>query len=157
MGFPRSVKMTSRPPLPEPRKRIQGSKVGTYVHPAPAKGPVQIFRSLRSVPNARDVRKSRLILRLTGSASPCTLRLMKLSITEARKRLPELVGRVRKNAATKVEITVRDEVVAELRPALPKPEAGAAAKKLLSLMRKLPKHRGAKRSEERRVGKECRL
>ena len=40
---------------------------------------------------------------------------------------------------------MRDEVVAELRPALPRPEPGAAAKKLLGLMRKLPKRRGAER------------
>ncbi len=78
---------------------------------------------------------------------------MKLSISEARKRLPELVRQVRKNAGTKVEITVRDEVVAELRAALPEPEPGAAAKKLLELMRKLPKHRGAKTHVSSRVKK----
>jgi antitoxin (DNA-binding transcriptional repressor) of toxin-antitoxin stability system len=69
---------------------------------------------------------------------------MKLSISEARKRLPELVRQVRKDAGVKVEITVRDEVVAELRAALPEPEPGAAARKLRDLMRRLPKHRGAK-------------
>jgi antitoxin (DNA-binding transcriptional repressor) of toxin-antitoxin stability system len=67
---------------------------------------------------------------------------MKLSISEARKRLPELVRRVRKDAGSKIEITVRDEVVAELRGPLPEPEPGAAAKKLRALMRKLPKRRG---------------
>lgn len=76
---------------------------------------------------------------------------MKLSISEARKRLPELVRRVRKNVGTKIEITVRDEVVAELRPALPQPEPGPAAKKLLNLMRKLPKRRGAKTNVSGRV------
>lgn len=69
---------------------------------------------------------------------------MKLSISEARKRLPELVRQVRKDTGTKVEITVRDEVVAELRAALPEPEPGAAAKKLIALMRQLPKRRGRK-------------
>ncbi len=69
---------------------------------------------------------------------------MKLSISEARKRLPELVRQVRRDAGAKVEITVRDEVVAELRATLPEPEPGAAAKKLLQLMRRLPKHRGRK-------------
>jgi antitoxin (DNA-binding transcriptional repressor) of toxin-antitoxin stability system len=64
---------------------------------------------------------------------------MKLSISETRRRLPELVRRVRKNAGAKVEITVRDEVVAELRPALPQPEPGAAARKLLELRKKLAK------------------
>lgn len=69
---------------------------------------------------------------------------MKLSISEARKRLPELVRQVRKDTGIKVEITVRDEVVAELRPAMPEPEPGAAVKKLVQLMRRLPKHRGRK-------------
>ncbi len=67
---------------------------------------------------------------------------MKLSISEARKRLPELVRRVRKGNGAKVEITVHDEVVAELRGTTPVPQPGAAATKLLLLMRKLPKHRG---------------
>ncbi len=67
---------------------------------------------------------------------------MKLSISEARKRLPELVRQVRKDAGAKVEIMVRDEVVAELRAALPEP--GAVAKKLVALMRRLPKHKGRK-------------
>jgi len=70
---------------------------------------------------------------------------MKLSISEARRRLPELVRQVRKDAGAKVEIMVRDEVVAELRAALPEPEPGAAAKKLVALMRSLPKHRGERR------------
>jgi antitoxin (DNA-binding transcriptional repressor) of toxin-antitoxin stability system len=69
---------------------------------------------------------------------------MKLSISEARKRLPELVRQVRKDAGARVEIMVRDEVVAELRAALPEPEPGAAAKKLVELMRRLAKHRGKK-------------
>ena len=67
---------------------------------------------------------------------------MKISISEARRRLPELVRQVRKDAGTSVQITVHDEVVAELRAALPEPEPGAAAKKLLELMEKLPKHSG---------------
>ncbi|HEY7318763.1 MAG TPA: hypothetical protein VIE89_14400 [Candidatus Binatia bacterium] len=69
---------------------------------------------------------------------------MRLSISEARKRLPELVRHVRKDAGAKVEIMVRDEVVAELRATLPQPEPGAAAKKLVQLMRRLPKYRGRK-------------
>jgi antitoxin (DNA-binding transcriptional repressor) of toxin-antitoxin stability system len=87
---------------------------------------------------------SEVILSLTDSAYLCTLLTMKFSISEARKRLPELVRQVRKDAGAKVEITVRDEVVAELRAALPEPEPGAAAKKLVALMRRLPKHRGRK-------------
>ncbi|MBI1998391.1 MAG: hypothetical protein HYU31_06005 [Deltaproteobacteria bacterium] len=69
---------------------------------------------------------------------------MKLSISEARKKLPELVRRVHKDPGSPVQITVRDEIVAELRAPLPEPEPGAAAKKLVALMRKLPKHRGRK-------------
>ena len=69
---------------------------------------------------------------------------MKISISEARRRLPELVRQVRKDAGRSVQITVHDEVVAELRAALPEPEPGAAAKKLLELMEKLPKHSGRK-------------
>jgi len=67
---------------------------------------------------------------------------MKISISEARRRLPELVRQVRKDAGMSVQITVRDEVVAELRAALPEPEPGAAVRKLLELMQKLPKRQG---------------
>jgi len=76
---------------------------------------------------------------------------MKLSISEARKRLPELVRTVGKDAGVKVEITVRDEVVAELRGAVPEPLPGAAAKKLLQVMRKLSKHHGRKTKSSEHV------
>ena len=66
---------------------------------------------------------------------------MKISISEARRRLPELVRQVRNDAGATVQITVRDEVVAELRAALPEPEPGAAARALLELARKLPRAR----------------
>ncbi len=66
---------------------------------------------------------------------------MKIPISEARRRLPELVRHVRKDAGTSVQITVHNEVVAELRAAPPKPEPGAAARALLRLARKLPKRR----------------
>jgi antitoxin (DNA-binding transcriptional repressor) of toxin-antitoxin stability system len=69
---------------------------------------------------------------------------MKLAITEVRKRLPDLVRQVRKEPGSPVQITVPDEIVAELRAPLPEPEPGAAARKLLALMRRLPKHRGRK-------------
>ncbi len=67
---------------------------------------------------------------------------MKVSISEARRRLPQLVRQVKQDRGSVVQITVRDEVVAELRAALPQPEPGAAARKLLELMAKLPKPRG---------------
>ena len=88
---------------------------------------------------------------LTHFVRPCTLQAVKLSISEARKRLPELVRQVRKDAGARVEIMVRDEVVAELRAALPEPEPGAAAKKLVELMRRLPKQRGEKTYVSRHV------
>lgn len=71
---------------------------------------------------------------------------MKLSISEARRRLPELVRQVKQDRGSVVQITVRDEVVAELRAALPQPELGAAARALLELIQKLPKHRGPRRN-----------
>ncbi|TKB66656.1 MAG: hypothetical protein E8D52_13235 [Nitrospira sp.] len=70
---------------------------------------------------------------------------MKLSISEARKQLPALVRRVQRDAGARVEITVHDEVVAELRAVQPQPEPGAAAKTLLRLMTGLPKPRSRKR------------
>ena len=76
---------------------------------------------------------------------------MRVSISEARKRLPELVRQVKREPGTSVEITVRDEIVAELRAAQPEPAPGAAAKALLELMRKLPRHRGRKSTVSARV------
>jgi antitoxin (DNA-binding transcriptional repressor) of toxin-antitoxin stability system len=70
--------------------------------------------------------------------------IMKLSISEARKRLPALVRRVRRDATTSIEITVHNEVVAELRAVQPGLEPGAAARRLLRLMKKLPRPRGRK-------------
>jgi len=61
-----------------------------------------------------------------------------ISISEARRRLPQLVRQVKQDRGSVVQITVRDEVVAELRAALPEPEPGAAARALLELARKLP-------------------
>jgi antitoxin (DNA-binding transcriptional repressor) of toxin-antitoxin stability system len=69
---------------------------------------------------------------------------MKLSISETRKRLPALVRKVRRDADASVQITVHNEVVAELRAVQPEPEPGAAAKTLLRLMTRLPKPRGRK-------------
>jgi len=71
---------------------------------------------------------------------------MKLSISEARKQLPTLVRRVRQNTDVSVLITVHDEVVAELRAAQPEPQPGVAARKLMTVMKDLPRHRGKKTS-----------
>ena len=64
---------------------------------------------------------------------------MKLCISEARKRLPELVRQVKKDPGVRVQITVREEAVAELRAVQPGPEPGLAARKLLELRKKLVK------------------
>jgi antitoxin (DNA-binding transcriptional repressor) of toxin-antitoxin stability system len=70
--------------------------------------------------------------------------IMKLSISEARKRLPALVRRVQRDANTSVQITVHDQVVAELRAVQQELAPGAAATTLLGIMAKLPKRRGRK-------------
>lgn len=69
---------------------------------------------------------------------------MKLSISEARKQLPALVRRVQRDAATSVQITVHDQVVAELRAVQHDFVPGAAATKLLRIMNRLPKRSGRK-------------
>lgn len=62
---------------------------------------------------------------------------MKLSISEARRRLPELVRQVQKDSGTSIQITVHEKVVAELRAIQPLPEPGEAARRLLELRKKL--------------------
>lgn len=68
---------------------------------------------------------------------------MKVSISEARRRLPELVKLVRKDGE-RIQITVHEEIVAELRAAELEPEPGAAARALLALRARFPKRRGQK-------------
>jgi antitoxin (DNA-binding transcriptional repressor) of toxin-antitoxin stability system len=80
--------------------------------------------------------------------------MTRVTISEARRRLLEFVRQVKQDRGSVVQITVRDEVVAELRAALPEPEPGAAARALLELMNKLPKHRGRRRNISGHV-KEC--
>jgi antitoxin (DNA-binding transcriptional repressor) of toxin-antitoxin stability system len=72
--------------------------------------------------------------------------MTRVTLSEARKRLPQLVRQVKQDRGSVVQITVRNEVVAELRAALPEPEPGAAARALLELANKLPKHRGPRRN-----------
>jgi hypothetical protein len=50
-----------------------------------------------------------------------------------------------------VQITVHDEVVAELRAARPEPKLGVGARKLLKLVQRLPKHRGRRTRVSSRV------
>lgn len=77
--------------------------------------------------------------------------VMKLSISEARKRLPALVRRVQRDAGTSIQITVHDEVVAELRAVQVEPPPGAAAKALLNIMAGLPKRRGRSHQVSSRI------
>jgi len=63
-----------------------------------------------------------------------------ISISEARKKLPSIIKSLKSSPGTVYQITVRDEVVAELRTP-PKIEPGAAAAKLLELR----KHLGGKK------------
>ncbi len=68
---------------------------------------------------------------------------MKVPISEARRKLPALVKAVQKDPRTAIQITVRDEAVAELRAIQPAPEPGEAARKLLELRKRLAR-RGLK-------------
>lgn len=63
-----------------------------------------------------------------------------ISITEARKRLPGIIKSLKRSPDTVYQITVHDEVVAEIRTP-PKIKPGEAAAKLLELR----KHLGRKK------------
>jgi hypothetical protein len=59
-----------------------------------------------------------------------------ISITEARKRLPGIIRSLKSSLDTVYQITVHDEVVAEIRrPPMAKP--GEAASRLLAIRKKL--------------------
>lgn len=62
---------------------------------------------------------------------------MRIPISELRRRLPDFVKQVREDPTTVIEVTVRDEVVAELRSAETGPEPGEAVRRLLTLRRRL--------------------
>ncbi len=105
------------------------------------------FHECWMMARVRNVRENLLIDRLCTTLYIYNIRLeimIKLSISEARKRLPALVRKVRRDTGASIQITLHDEVVAELRAAQPAPEPGAAARGLLRLMKKLPKRRGRK-------------
>ncbi len=67
-----------------------------------------------------------------------------LSITEARKRLPSIIKTLKTSPDTVYQITVHDEVVAEIRPAS-KIDPGAAAARLLDLRERLRKPKRKKK------------
>jgi hypothetical protein len=68
---------------------------------------------------------------------------MRLPISEFRRRLPALVRELQRDPTAYVQITVREEAVAELRSIQPAPAPGEAARRLLALGRRL-RARGAK-------------
>ena len=76
---------------------------------------------------------------------------MKIPISEARRRLPELVRRVRRNSEVIFQITVNNEVAAELCAPERAPEPGAAGRALLDIIEKLPKSRGRKTRTSSRI------
>ncbi len=59
-----------------------------------------------------------------------------ISITEARKRLPGIIKSLKTSPDTVYQITVHDEVIAEIK-APPKIKPGEAAAKLLEMRKKL--------------------
>lgn len=63
---------------------------------------------------------------------------MNITISEARKRLPELIMKVRRNAGAKVTITVNGVEAAELRQVEKPEQAADGATRLLDLMCSLP-------------------
>lgn len=66
-----------------------------------------------------------------------------ISITEARKKLPGIIRSLKASPDTVYQITVHDEVVAEIKTP-PKIRPGEAAAKLLELRKRLGKKRGYK-------------
>ena len=67
-----------------------------------------------------------------------------ISITEARKRLPSIIKSLKSSPDTVYQITVHNEVIAEIK-APPKIKPGEAAAKLLEMRKKLrSKKRGYK-------------
>ena len=85
----------------------------------------------------------------------CTMlynRVMKISISEVRQRLPELVRQVKDDDELRIQITVHGDVAAELRGCAPEPSPGAAAIRIQELIGKLPAHRGRKRNISGQVG-----
>jgi hypothetical protein len=68
---------------------------------------------------------------------------MRLPISEFRRRLPALVRELQRDPTAYVQITVREEAVAELRSLQPAPAPGEAARRLLALERRM-RARGTK-------------
>ncbi len=58
-----------------------------------------------------------------------------ISISEARKKLPSIIKKLRESPDTVYQVTVHDEVVAEIKTS-PKVKPGEAAARLLALRKK---------------------
>jgi hypothetical protein len=63
---------------------------------------------------------------------------MQIPISEARAKLPQLIKQLREDPSLSYEITVHQEIVAELRSPSQFPPGGEAAKQLLALIDQLP-------------------
>ena len=64
---------------------------------------------------------------------------MQIPISEARAKLPQLIKQLQRSPSLTYEITVHHEVVAELKAPPQLSEGGEAAKRLLAIMKQLPK------------------
>jgi antitoxin (DNA-binding transcriptional repressor) of toxin-antitoxin stability system len=62
---------------------------------------------------------------------------MRVTVTEARRLLPALLKKVHDDPNLRVEITVREEPIAELRAMTPSPVPGEAVRRLLELRARL--------------------
>ena len=62
---------------------------------------------------------------------------MRVNVTNARRLLPALLKKVHDDPNLRIEITVRDEPVAELRAMTPTPAPGEAIRRLLKLRARL--------------------
>lgn len=63
---------------------------------------------------------------------------MQIPISEARAKLPQLIKHLREDPSLSYEITVHQEIVAELRSPSQLPQGGEAAKQLLAIIDQLP-------------------
>ena len=62
---------------------------------------------------------------------------MQIPISEARARLPQLIKQLRQDPSLSYQITVHQEIVAELRAPSQLPPGGEAAKQLLAIIDQL--------------------
>jgi antitoxin (DNA-binding transcriptional repressor) of toxin-antitoxin stability system len=67
---------------------------------------------------------------------------MKVTVTEARERLPELLRQIQEDRGLRVQITTEGQVAAELRASLPDPPPGEAARRLRALATRMPRPEG---------------